>query len=236
MRVYTVYVVSNTVTGALYIGQTSQKLAKYWRGLVYSALDGSRDRPRLNNAIRKYGAKAFSVKPLVIVGARADAAYYEVGLIRAFKTRAGGYNLSDGGDGSPGHIVGQHVRLAVAAQNRARQHSDETRRRISISNTGKKRPDFAARLRLRKGLPSVLKGRKRGPMSEESKARLSMSHKTSEKASAHRAALALGRRGKPGKPHSIETRQKMAPLIRQALAKRKEALGACSRGMAELSA
>jgi group I intron endonuclease len=60
-----VYLVTNLVTGHVYVGQTTQTLEERWKRHLYAA---SRMKPgskcRLLPAIRKFGARAFSIRKL----------------------------------------------------------------------------------------------------------------------------------------------------------------------------
>ena len=101
-----------------YIGITIQGIRVRWLSHC-SAARNSKNRA-LPRAIRKYGPKAFVVEHIASAKTREDLMALEVLLIKQWNTLAPqGYNLTGGGDGcfAP---------------------SDETRRKISISGTGRK--------------------------------------------------------------------------------------------------
>ena len=97
-----VYVISNSVTGQVYVGQTAQTLEQRWRQHLYSAFHRNRGRSksRLLSAIRKFGAQAFSIRKLWedVNGSYDEMNRKEQGYIRAFDSTNPrfGYNIHPG--------------------------------------------------------------------------------------------------------------------------------------------
>jgi hypothetical protein len=111
-------------------------------------------------------------------------------FIREYNTMANigkGYNLTEGGEGSIGWIP-----------------SEETKKKISKANTGKKRTEEVKnRLsELKKGVVPWMKGKSH---SEEAKTKMSVAKK----------GKPSPKKGKPGKPHSEETKRKMSETHRK---------------------
>lgn len=112
-----VYLIENNANGMQYVGQTTQRLHRRWRGHVNDACHGS-EYP-LHRAIRKYGTDAFTVSTLERVGVEyLDAT--EIAWIRKLDTFKKGYNLTFGGGGTRGW-----------------KHSDAARQKIGMGNSGK---------------------------------------------------------------------------------------------------
>lgn len=141
-----VYLITNTVNGKRYVGQHSgNDLQKYWKRNIIWALHNQGQKRCLYAAIRKYGSESFEIKPLVIVGTKQDMDYYETSLIAGLNTKSpNGYNLTDGGEGTPGHSVSEEGRRKMSLKSKGRPSklkgtvkSEESNRKNSESHKGK---------------------------------------------------------------------------------------------------
>lgn len=123
------------------------------------------------------------------------------------------YNMTDGGDGMHGHIPTAEHREKIAAANRRRRHSEETKAKMAAAAKGRKAsPETRTMLSLQRvgnKFASALKGRKRPPFSEETKRKISDAAKGNKKW--------LGRK------HTAETKQKLSAARRRTLSKLQEA-------------
>lgn len=145
-----VYLITNNVNGKKYVGQhIGNDLKKYWYRKAWRALAGYTTGQALANAIRKYGKDVFEIKPLVIVGTKEELNYYEIGLIKSLNTKApNGYNVTDGGEGTHGHIRTTEEKIAISKALTGRvkpnyklmgvPRTEETKRRISEGRKGMK--------------------------------------------------------------------------------------------------
>lgn len=116
---YTVYK-HTSPSGKVYIGITKNSPEYRWK---YG--DGYRTQKVFYRAIKKYGWNSFTHEILFENLSHNDACEKEIELIRFYKLQKLSYNQTDGGDGCPGiHNIGYH-------------HSDEIKKRISESKTGK---------------------------------------------------------------------------------------------------
>lgn len=122
-----IYLVFNNVTKKAYLGQTKFSHEKRWLQHQSEARNGSPS--LLHRAIRKYGASAFEVLPVVMLSTRELANRVEkFGILSVKKHAVGCYNLALGGQ-------------------RTSEFSTEARDRISKSLQGRKRtPEHIARL------------------------------------------------------------------------------------------
>lgn len=99
--------------GKQYVGITTQNLARRMAGHKVAAAKGS-PYP-LHAAIRKYGFESMQVN--VLHGSRdlEELHQLEIKAISTFGTRSpNGYNLTDGGEGTLGHIVSDEHRKAAS--------------------------------------------------------------------------------------------------------------------------
>lgn len=143
-----VYLITNKINGKKYVGQhIGSDLKKYWYRKAWRALAGYTTGQALANAIRKYGKDAFEIKPLVIIGTKEELNYYEIGLIKSLNTKVpSGYNVTDGGEGTHGHVRTAEEKAAISRALTGRvkpnyklmgvPRTEETKRRISEGHRG----------------------------------------------------------------------------------------------------
>jgi group I intron endonuclease len=90
-----VYLITNTINGKRYVGQTTHSLEKRWR--EHKSRDGCH---ALYNAIKKYGSDNFIIEsicePPTVELAHEMERYY---IQRYCSKSPNGYNLTDGGEG-----------------------------------------------------------------------------------------------------------------------------------------
>lgn len=214
-----IYLIRNLVNGKGYVGQTVTLVPRRFDRHRYSANRGSGD--ALHRAMRKYGVENFSVTevlscdPLLLND-------LERHYIRFYGTHAvlgHGYNLTEGGDGSPGSVptTEQREKMSIAhkgktilkdqrdkisAALKGRVVSKETGAKISAAKKGKRRSaEHTERL------AASIRGRKLGPRSMEVKAKISAA-KMGKKMPEHVKAILL--KSNLGKHRSDETRMKMS--------------------------
>ena len=129
-----IYLLTNTVNGKQYVGQTSYGLEKRWRE---HCQDARRGFPRyLYNAIRKYGPDAFTYEILehtTIEDVNARETYW----ISELKTLEHGYNMTEGGGGVRGWVPSEDTRAKMSAAKTGKTFSAETRAKLRAALTGK---------------------------------------------------------------------------------------------------
>lgn len=92
----------------------------------------------LNNAIKLYGKENFKTELLCWCKTFEELNNKEKEYIKLFNSMDVnvGYNLTEGGQGTPGHIQPESQKLAVSKANSGRKFSNEARKKMSISKTG----------------------------------------------------------------------------------------------------
>ena len=148
-----VYLIVNLVTGFIYVGQTVHTVAQRWMGHIYEAMKRN-SQTFLHRAIRKYGAAAFKIIPLVSECNDAEQLNdWERGFISVLRANdpAVGYNQTEGGEGGrPSDEVRQRMserqrirfsdpeqRALLGTYRRGTKLTAEHRQRISQANQGK---------------------------------------------------------------------------------------------------
>jgi group I intron endonuclease len=153
-RDYTVYIHKNKINNKKYIGITCQEPIRRWKNG-----NGYKDNIYFWRAIEKYGWDGFEHIIFAKKLTKKEAELMEINLIKKMKTtyRDCGYNIENGGSS-----IGKH--------------SEETKRKISESNIGKRHTQESKEKmsKAKKGMVSSFKGKKH---TEEAKMKNSESHK-----------------------------------------------------------
>src|SRR5690349_20286213 len=96
-RMSFVYLVTNTVTGQMYVGITRGIVRDRWKHHRHAAKKGHQS--PLAEAMRTYGKDAFTVEQIAEAPSWSEACQLEAQFIKAYKSHAnhGGYNQTAGG-------------------------------------------------------------------------------------------------------------------------------------------
>ena len=185
----TIYLLTCTVNGKKYVGQTRQKLG---RRITEHKRDSSINRPGVDHAIFVHGWEKFTVEVLEICPVD-KLNEREMFWIRELNTKApNGYNLTDGGDGCTGYKHTAESRSKMSANHAdvsgeknpqyGKHPSEETKAKISANHadvSGEKNPNYGKPIseEQKAKISAAHKGRKFGSRSPESKAKSSASLK-----------------------------------------------------------
>ena len=196
-----IYVIRNTENGKLYVGQ-SRHMDIRWRDHLFALRSGTHVNAHLQYAYNKYGENAFQHEVLEecsenILDDR------EKFWIQHFGGKDGGllYNLTDGGEGSPGVVLSREARKKISETHKGKVVSQETRERMRQAQTGKKRVFTDEH---RRNISESRKGRR---MSEEQKQHLREINTGKKLSEEHKRKIS---QGGMGRVHSEETRRKMS--------------------------
>jgi group I intron endonuclease len=142
-----IYLVTNTVNGKRYVGQTVSKLTSRWATHKRCAQRGSTF--ALHSAIRKYGATAFTIE-VVAESLEPFLDHLETVFIKLYNTKSVyGYNMTDGGDGNRGHRWTEEQKQAWSERCKGegnpfygKRHSDEVKQAQKIRTMGEGNPFY----------------------------------------------------------------------------------------------
>lgn len=169
---YTVYK-HTCPNGKMYVGITSKEPEKRWNNG-----NGYQKNPHFWQAIRKYGWDNIRHEILFEGLTKIEACHRESELIKGLQSNdpRNGYNLSSGGEsGCKGYKWTDEQKRKLSTRPR-RKHTDEARKKISISKRGEKNPNYGKQpseeTRRRQSESS-----KRENLSAETRKRLSEAHK-----------------------------------------------------------
>jgi group I intron endonuclease len=209
-----VYKITCSVTGKIYVGWTKQSTEKRWQR--HLRLD---KKCYLRNCISLYGADSFRIEIIAADLSIDEAKRMEVALIRDLKLNicrypdGNGMNMTDGGEGTIGYVATDDHRKNLSIANMGKKRNPEICLKFSLAKQGEKNPSYrrpktakqiesAKTVFLRNnphkpgkdshryGKPSHMRGRKH---TDEAKARMSAAQK-----------------GKKKKPRSAEIRKQMS--------------------------
>lgn len=135
------YTITNQINGKQYIGISSNIAHRF---ICHKSGHGSK---LVYQAIKKYGLENLRFDVLC-EGCEEDIKQLEVTLIADRETKApGGYNLTEGGEGStgckPGIETRQKMSKAQSGKNNAmygKKHSKETKKKLAAKASGVKNP------------------------------------------------------------------------------------------------
>jgi len=108
-RYGSIYVVTNTVTGEQYVGQTRQKAVRRWKCHINTAHSATAPKYRLAHAILEYGKSAFEFAEVFSAFDAETLDTVEVNFIAELSPT---YNIAKGGAGHRGVVTSEEVCLA----------------------------------------------------------------------------------------------------------------------------
>jgi len=149
-RIYSIYIITNTINNKQYVGWTVKTIEKRFKNHIYIAKCGSKT--YLHNALLRYGPENFNIKLLEQVTNIRLAKKREKFYIQKYKTYEIGYNLTLGGDGTIGIKYTEERKKQMSDSRKGRQtgpgfpsrkgtkHSKESKKKMSKSHRGMKKP------------------------------------------------------------------------------------------------
>lgn len=135
------YVIENSITPRIYVGVTARALCKRWAEHLKDARNGV-DRA-LYRAMRKHGIENFSIRQIDTAASWPELCELESKTLLSFR-KSQKYNMTTGGEGSPGHPVSEETREKIRAKHIGKKLSAEHREKLSAAKTGRKLPPRSA--------------------------------------------------------------------------------------------
>lgn len=131
---YTIYLLTNTVNGKIYVGVTNN-YKKRMREHSYASNDYL-----ISRAIRKYGWKNFN-SSILLETENQEYAYREAesSFIKRYSSNKPnvGYNLTEGGEGTIGYTLSEETKKKMSDKKIGKKLSPEHKKKISQSNMGR---------------------------------------------------------------------------------------------------
>jgi group I intron endonuclease len=200
-----IYIIENKVNGRAYIGKTKVP-EKRWRRHKDAASKCNEKSFWLYKAMSKHGVENFEFR---IIDEHEDEAYalkvLEPMWIKRMKDAGVHlYNMTAGGDGTPGFEHTQETRSKISASNKGRKLSAEQRKHLSDINKGIKPTEEA-----RRKISETNKGKSKPPRSDEHRKKLSEAASKRRKTEEQRAKLSASMKASNnvGHLHSAETKE-----------------------------
>jgi len=204
-----IYKILNKVNGKTYIGQTTLKLSKRIAQHIYE------NKTPIQKAINKYGIESFTISIIDYANSHEILNEKEIYWIKTLNSLVPfGYNLTEGGKGHAHiqtKIVSEETRKKLSKANMGKKRTEEQNKRSSEAHKGKVIPE-----EIRKKLSEAGKGH---IVSKETKKKISEANvgkKRSEKTKNVMSELKIG------KKQNSEHIAARTPLIKEAWRKRKQ--------------
>lgn len=128
-----IYKISNLVNNKIYIGQTIESLAKRWKRHTWISTK-NRNAMAITNAIIKYGEENFIIEEIDNAQNIDELNKKEEYYIRYYNCISpNGYNIKYGGDNNK---MSEETKLKISISNTGKTISEETRKKLSDSHKG----------------------------------------------------------------------------------------------------
>lgn len=164
---YCVYCHTNKYNGKRYIGKSKNVSARWCakgKNYIYKGMSGRNT--IFSNAIKKYGWDAFEHEIFAENLTAQEASDLESCYIEVYRTNVNkygsefGYNMTSGGDGSPGRVISEETRRKLIDSHIGLHQSEESKKKISDSLKGRDTLSPEKRKIIGEKNSKALKGRK----------------------------------------------------------------------------
>ena len=178
---YNIYLITNLDNNKKYVGLTKFSITeRFYQHVKRGFL--------LTEAIKKYGEDKFFIELIEEVDTAGRAYELEQYYIKEYNTKVPyGYNLTDGGDGIFGWEVTEEYRQECSERVKqlhkekkvgmyGKNHSDETKRKMSVASKGKSKPWLIGRKLSPESIEKLRQINLGRVLSDETKKKISENH------------------------------------------------------------
>ena len=137
----TIYQITNTVNGKIYIGKTIRTIEERFQRHTYNA--NAKIQTHLYNAMRKYGKEAFTVTELES-GFDNEESLNEA-EVRYIAELNPQYNMTEGGEGISGLKHSSETKRKMSDAKKGKKFSEEHKRKLSDAHKGKPKSEETKR-------------------------------------------------------------------------------------------
>jgi group I intron endonuclease len=150
-KTYSIYAIVNKINNKLYIGQTYSIKNRWCRHKCCAKTTNGKFNLPLYNSMRKHGIDNFELTVIEEWLSLDDANYWEEFYIMFFKTEVqfgAGYNISSGGNNRK---ISEETKKKISESNKGKKsalghkHTAEARARMSAAQMGIIRPNFTGK-------------------------------------------------------------------------------------------
>jgi group I intron endonuclease len=206
-----IYIIENRIDGKVYVGKAND-VKRRWEKHRAAAREGSDG--LLYRAMRKHGVENFQIR---VIDEADDESYVlntlePMWISRLRDEGAELYNLTNGGDGIPGLVHSEETKRKMSESQRGKKISDEQKLKLREVNLGKTHSKET-----RRKLSEASSGKSKPPRSEEHCRRLSEAARTRGPMSEeHKNRIAESMRASENVGHPVdeETRARIAEKLR----------------------
>lgn len=163
-----IYIILNTKNSKVYIGQTARNIRGRWQAHKKELRGNYHNNRHLQRAWNKYGEKSFRFMVLEYCSVE-QLNDRETHHIRIYRERGLAYNMTNGGEGTPGHKHTLESRQKMSKSQAGRTHSVETRNKIGEANKRRQQTPEARR--------KISEAHKGKPLSIETRQKISAANK-----------------------------------------------------------
>ena len=207
-----IYKIENLINHKVYIGQSKDIEARWEEGLKPGHMRSYND--HLLNSVKKYGIENFSKEIIIETW---DMDYWEKFFIKIYNSTDPkfGYNKTIGGQNTGYGFYSKEVKDKIRQKALGRKVSEETKQKISKSNSGEKNPRYGIkgelhpRFKVKRTLEEkkhISDGVKKGFANMSDEKKLLMRKHQSE----NHADFSGEKHPLYGRGHTLETRKKMS--------------------------
>lgn len=226
-----VYCIENIKNSKKYVGITKGKIENRFKQHILKAKNGQKQ--HLHDAFNLYGIDSFIIYEIDSAVSISDLYEKERYWIQKLNTKNTGYNKTDGGEGSHGRNISEETKQKIREKAKIRFSNPENRKKTSEATKGGMKKWWNSLSDYEKlqwnenchrrpegyNYPSI-------PHTEETKQKMSLSHKGKQFTESHKRNMSNSfrgdkRRGKSGLLNNMKNPESVSKIRQKALGRKK---------------